>query len=354
MGANDFASNWYSFDETPGDYEMADFSIDRDRQALIPFIKAAMKHQPKLAVWGVPWSPPSWMKTTNSYKAGNMKQDPKTLAAYALYFSKYVQAYRKEGINLYAVHPQNEPRYNNNIYPQCAWSGQEINTFMRDYLVPRLKKDQVDVQVWLGTIANNEMKAYTDPVLSDPVTNPMISGVGYQYEGQSILGATHEKYPDKKLMQTETECFDGLNAWRQGMETFNRISGDMNNFANGYMFWNLILNETACSTWGWRQNSLITIVTKEQKVVYNPEFYAMKHFSHGVHPGAVRIAAKGPVKNLVAFQNPSGEIVMVFSNDKNVKADAEIQIGGSSAKIEIPAESMNTICVYEKTGQITN
>lgn len=87
---------------------------------LIPLIKAAMKYQPKLGIWGVPWTPPSWMKTSGPYKGGELKQDPETLTAYALYFSKYVKAYRQEGINLYAVMPQNEPNYNNNIYPQCV------------------------------------------------------------------------------------------------------------------------------------------------------------------------------------------------------------------------------------------
>ena len=39
IGASDYAFNWYSMDETPGDYELKHFSIDRDRQALIPYIK---------------------------------------------------------------------------------------------------------------------------------------------------------------------------------------------------------------------------------------------------------------------------------------------------------------------------
>jgi glucosylceramidase len=105
IGANDFSLKWYSFDETPGDYRMEDFSIERDRSDLIPYIKAAMKYQPKLGVWGVPWSPPEWMKTNNHYKGGTMKQDARTLAAYALYFSKYVRAYRAEGVHVYAVMP---------------------------------------------------------------------------------------------------------------------------------------------------------------------------------------------------------------------------------------------------------
>ena len=59
IGANDFATGWYSYDETPGDYALTHFSIDHDRQTLIPFIHAAMRYQPSLGIWAVPWSPPT-------------------------------------------------------------------------------------------------------------------------------------------------------------------------------------------------------------------------------------------------------------------------------------------------------
>ncbi len=187
IGANDFATGWYSYDETPGDFALTHFSIDHDRQTLIPFIHAAMRVQPALAIWAVPWSPPTWMKTNGAYKGGEMKNDPQTLASYALYFSKYIQAYRAEGIHLFAVMPQNEPRYNNNVYPQAAWSGALMNVFLRDYLVPRLQQDKLSIQVWQGTIVNENIADYILPVLDDPRTAPSIAGVAYQYGGQQAL-----------------------------------------------------------------------------------------------------------------------------------------------------------------------
>jgi glucosylceramidase len=350
IGANDFALDWYSLDETPGDYGMTNFSIERDRKCLIPFMNAAMRYQTNLAVWGVPWCPPSWMKTDNAYKGGNMKQDPRTLAAYALYFSKYVQAYRQEGINLYAVHPQNEPKYNNNVYPQCAWNGQEINLFLRDYLIPQLKTEGVDVQVWLGTIVNENLADYVDPALGNAVTAPGVTGVGYQYGGQDAMQATHNKYPDKKMMQTETECYNGANSWTEGMTTFRKMIEDMNHYACGYMYWNLVLSEKSTSSWGWKQNSLLKI---DSQIIYNPEFYSMKHFGHFVRPGAARIglsAASGAgggapaltSQNAVAFRNPSGELVLIVGNPGASVLPVTLQTGFGSALMEIPARSMNT------------
>ena len=62
VGANDFSREWYSYDETDGDFTMENFSIDNDRETLMPFIKDAKKYRPDLAIWASPWSPPSWMR----------------------------------------------------------------------------------------------------------------------------------------------------------------------------------------------------------------------------------------------------------------------------------------------------
>jgi len=286
------------------------------------------------------------MKTNGQYKGGNMKQDPQTLSAYALYFSKYAQAYLKEGIPLRAIMPQNEPFYNDNVYPQCVWSGQEINSFLRDYLVPQIKKDHVPVEVWLGTIPIADIHAFTDVVLGDPATNPSITGVGYQYGGQKTILATHNSYPDKLILQTETECYHGNNLWSEGMNTFRHMIEDTNNFSNGYMFWNMILNEKKTSSWGWRQNSLIVVDSQTRKVTYNPEFNAMKHFGNLVQPGAVRVRVSGgPFPKLTALQNPSGSLVVLFSNDSKVDIKASLKIGETVVSVDAPPASMNAVVV---------
>jgi len=344
IGANDFSLGWYSLDETPGDYQMKHFSIGRNREALIPFIKAAMTYQPKLGVWAVPWCPPSWMTTNGRYRQGRIKSDPQTFAAYALYFSKFVQAWRAEGINLYAIHPQNEPLLNDNLYPQCAWTGAEMNLFLRDYLLPRLKHDHVKIEVWLGTLVNDNLADYVEPVLGDPKTAPEIVGVGVQYGGQKLLLPTHEQYPGKKLAQTETECYGGWNAWDQGLTTFGRIVEDTSHFAGSYFFWNLVLDESGLSRWNWKQNSLLTVDRKTETVSYNSEFYAMKHFSATVLPGARRIAVSGgPFEAVVAFANPDGSKVLAFANDTAQTVSATVAVGATALRLDVPAQSMNTV-----------
>ena len=344
MGANDFALGWYSYDETPDDYAMHDFSIARDRQAIIPFIRAAMKYQPKLGIWAVPWAPPSWMKTNGQYRGGEMRSDPQILASYALYFKKYVEAIRAEGINLYAVMPQNEPKYNNNIYPQALWTGALMDTFLRDYLAPTLKKSKLNVQIWQGTIVNDSLSVFITPVLGDPATRPLLSGIAYQYAGQKTMAETHEKYPEMKMMQSETECYNGENSWEQALTTFGRIIDDTRNFAGSYFYWNTVLNDDGASSWGWRQNSLVTVNRKSGKATYNPEFYSMKHFSSRVLPGARRIGlSPGPFKEAVAFRNASGSEVIEFENEGKEPVTATLEVNGVVSRLVVPPQSLNSV-----------
>ena len=45
IGANDFAESWYSYNETEGDYEMKNFSIERDKKYIMdPEIKLLLQN----------------------------------------------------------------------------------------------------------------------------------------------------------------------------------------------------------------------------------------------------------------------------------------------------------------------
>ena len=48
IGANDFAESWYSYNECEGDYNMENFSVERDYKYIIPAVKQAMAYSPNL------------------------------------------------------------------------------------------------------------------------------------------------------------------------------------------------------------------------------------------------------------------------------------------------------------------
>ena len=130
IGASDYAFNWYSMDEVPGDYELKHFSVQRDREALIPYIKEALKIAPDIKLFASPWSPPTWMKYPPVYNWGKLIWTEENLRAYANYLVKFITTYEAEGIDIDQLHVQNEPVANQK-FPSCMWTGEELKEFIQ-------------------------------------------------------------------------------------------------------------------------------------------------------------------------------------------------------------------------------
>ena len=73
------------------------------------------------------------------------------LKAYALYFSKFIRAYEKEGVTISAVYPQNEP-CSNQVFPSCKWRSEDLAFFISDYLGPKFEEDGIEDNIYFGTV----------------------------------------------------------------------------------------------------------------------------------------------------------------------------------------------------------
>jgi glucosylceramidase len=358
IGANDYARDYYSLNDSVNDFEMKYFSIARDREILIPYIKSAMKYRPDLKVWGSPWVPPSWMKTNDHYacrttqtnglsremngKEGKtqFRMQPEYLKAYALYFSKYIQAYRNEGINITGVHVQNEMNSCQG-FPSCIWTATDLGNFIGNYLGPVIKKTTPDAEIWYGTYERPYVDKI-DTIMQNPLSSKYITGVSFQWAGKQAIPGVHLKYPELKLMQSETECGNGTNDWNAAEYTFSLMKLYFENGVSIYSFWNSVLDETGKSMWGWKQNSMITVNSTSKEVVYNPEFYLLKHFSYYIQPGAKKVKTEGNNSGLLAFQNPDKSIIVIVWNKEDVATDTNIKIGGEILKAHVEPRSFNT------------
>ncbi|MFC1453005.1 glycoside hydrolase family 30 beta sandwich domain-containing protein [Verrucomicrobiota bacterium] len=345
IGANDFARSWYSLNETDGDYEMRRFSIDRDRRVMIPAVKLALECRPDLMLFGSPWSPPTWMKHPRAYNYGTLVWDDRTLRAYALYFLKFVQAYRAEGIKVAQVHVQNEPN-SDQKFPSCLWTGEKMRDFIRDYLGPLFRDSNEACEIWAGTIERDDYNAWANTILTDPRARAYVSGVSYQWAGRGSVRRTHESWPGLRLMQSENECGDGDNSWEYAEYVFDLFQHYISSGVVIYMYWSMMLAPGGRSTWGWEQNSMITIDPQTRQITLNPEFYVMKHFSRFIAPGAVRIAPQGPwTGNSVAFTNPDGSRSVVVHNPFAEPRPLALKCGDACFAFELAPRSFNTVCL---------
>ena len=376
VGASDFALKYYSFDDTPGDLAMEHFSIDNDKQTLIPLIKSALGKNPNLKVWGSPWCPPSWMKVNGHYASRPLRargalpasgrkrleldnlirdnelsdsqimhegedsfiQDEAYFQAYALYFRKYIQAYREQGIDIFMVMPQNEFNSDQN-FPSCTWTVRGLTKFLH-YLVPAMKEE--GVEVYFGTMERPD-RAMVDTVLTDPLIGKDIKGVAFQWAGKTALPLIHESYPELTMVMSEQQCFNGANSWKDFMDAWDLLKHNMDNGVAIYDYWNLALFDGEVSTWGWQQNSLISVDYETGALKRNYEYYEMKHISGYVRPGAVYLGTEGSMEETMAFRNPDGSIVVLAAEKTGTPRDLTIKAGNRTVKANIPANSLSTI-----------
>lgn len=343
IGASDYAESWYSLNETPGDYAMKRFSIERDRTALIPYIRQALTIRQDLTLFASPWSPPTWMKSPAAYNFGTLVWDKKTLEAYALYFLKFVQAYAKEGIRIAQVHIQNEPN-SDQKFPSCLWTGVKMRDFIRDHIGPLFTRTKTPCEIWAGTIERPDYNAWANTILSDAKAHGFVRGVGYQWAGKFAALKTHQAWPDVPIVQTENECGDGNNTWDYARYVFDLIHHYLTSGVVAYTYWNMILQPGGGSTWGWKQNTMITIDPATRKVSYNPEYWVMKHFAHFVRPGARRLVLQGPLcSNAIAFANPNGQTVLVVNNPFDRPQTLAARVGDKAISATLEPMSYNTL-----------
>lgn len=374
VAANDFARKWYSFDETDQDFEMKDFTIDNDLETLIPFIKTAQKFNPDLKIWASPWSPPQWMKYNQHYASRSVLgdsdfqsekwgmdlrginnglpperegkegtnmfiQEEPYFKAYALYFSKFIQAYKEQGIDIFMVMPQNE--FNSaQVFPSCTWTASGLTTFIGKYLGPAMEK--LGVKLMFGTM-ERPAEALVDTILTDPDASKYIDGVGFQWAGKEAIPGIHKRYPQLTLYQTEQECGNGKNNWEKCVYSWGLMKHYLDNGANAYMYWNTALDKGGISTWGWKQNSLISVDTVNNTFHYNYEFYLLKHVSHFVMPGAKRLQTTGAFNNVLAFENPDQSTVLVLRNNAPEPKTITVKTDDKFISVEMKADSFTTL-----------
>lgn len=390
LGANDFSIDFYSYDETDGDFELNDFSIEHDRETLLPFIKSALAIQPNITLFASPWCPPQWMKVNKHYACrstaamrkameerlallpdsvlhrlgGNSGitgmasvdnglaidkaikegedafiQDPRYLDAYARYFGKFIDAYRAEGVDFKKVFPQNE--FNSDqTFPACVWKAESLANFIGNYLGPEMEKR--GVEVYYGTIERANLEL-SHTVMNHPTASKYIKGMGFQWAGKDALPMLHAEYPNLPCYQTEQECGDGKNDWKGAMHSWDLMKHYFKNGVQAYFYWNTSLLEGGVSRWGWSQNSLVTVNKDNKTFRYTPEYYVLKHASHYVLPGAKLLDLSGSYADAMAFVNTDGSVVALVGNQTGQEQAVTLQLNGVNQTVTLAPNTLNTV-----------
>ena len=379
----DFSVSNYSYAPVEGDKELKHFSIDEDRDDIIPMIKEAMAvSEDGFKILASPWTASPWMKDNNAWTGGKLL--PEYYDTWALFFSKYITAYKKEGIDIWGLTVENEPLGNGNNWESMHFTPEEMVDFVSKYLGPKLEANGQDVKI-LGYDQNrDELKEWADIMYKDEESAKYFDGMAIHWYASTydympeILNYTHEKAPTKMLIQTEA-CADAeVPHWQDDKWYWSKeatdwgwdwapeeqkhlhpkyvpvyryardIIGCMNHHVQGWIDWNMVLDTEGGPNWAKNWCLAPVIVDPEKDEVYfTPLYHTMAHFSKYIRPGAVRIGFEISDQDLMmtAAQNPDGSIAVVILNMKEEAKNMKISLGDRSVNIQINAQALQTIIV---------
>jgi len=332
------------------DKDLKTFSIKRDFKWVIPMIKDAEKiagH--KIELLASPWSPPAWMKSNNDMNHGGVLL-PEYYQAWANYYVKFIEEYTKNGLDVFSITVQNEPAAVQ-VWDSCIYSAEQERDFVKHYLGPTLKEKYPEVKIIIWDHNRDIIVERADTVLKDKEARDYVWGTGlhwYVNEDFENLTTLHNLYPDKHILFTEG-CQEGgvhLGSWLTGERYARNMIGDFNNYCEGYIDWNLTLDETGGPNHvGNLCDAPIISDTKEGKIHYNSSYYYIGHFSKHIQPGALRTFSKCENKDLktVSFINKNQEEVVIVLNETEKDYDITIKFNDEDTVITSKKRSISTI-----------
>lgn len=351
----DFALGNYAYVESPEDCELLTFNRERDQQYIVPFIQKAQAVSANgLTLMATPWSPPAFMKTNGEMNnGGQLKSDYREL--WAMYIAKYIQDCQKQGISITMLTVQNEPEATQ-TWDSCRFNAEEEMVFVRDYLGPVLAREGLgDVKIYIWDHNKEILFERARAILEDKQAAEYVAGVAFHwYTGDHFeaVSLVNEKYPDKELVFTEgcveySRFMDSNEVGKAEMYAHD-ILGNLNHGMNGFMDWNLVLDEIGGPNHvGNYCAAPIMCNIKENTYEKRLSYYYIGHFSKYVLPGAKRIATTRYSDNIeaTAFINPTGEKIVVLLNKRDADMKVVLREYGMGQEVIVGAHSIMTVCI---------
>jgi len=386
MNSCDFSLTNYSYTPVKGDTNLEHFTIEEDQEDLIPMIKDALSTSEEgFKIFASPWTAAPWMKDNNKWVGGKLRSE--YYDTWALFFSKYIGAYKAEGIDIWGFTVENEPHGNGNNWESMHFSPKEMTDFVEFHLGPKLEADGYGDKIILGYDQNRAgLKEWVDEMYRNEASSKYFDGTAihwyestYDYFPEALQYA-HNKAPNKYLIETEG-CVDSQvpvwkdDAWYWKKEAtdwgwdwaapedkhlhpkyapVNRyardIIGCLNNWVNGWVDWNMVLNTKGGPNWFENWCVAPVIVDPDQDEVYfTPLYYAMAHFSKYIRPDAKIIAHENSDDKLMvtAAHNPDGSFAVVLFNEFETPKSVHLTLHEKTITFSIDAQAIQTLLINE-------
>lgn len=346
IGSSDYSTKLYSFDEGEADPDLARFSIEHDREYILPVLREARRVNPELFLFSSPWSPPGWMKFNGTMLGGSMRN--RYLATYAKYILKFLEGYATEGVPVQAVTPQNEVDTDQDgRMPACIWPQEYEIQFVREHLGPLLETSGLPTRIWILDHNYNLWGRVVDE-LEDDRLRKYTNGIAWHgYVGTpDMMSKVHDAYPDVGMYWTEggPDYTDPgyLTDWCKWAGAFSAI---LRNWCRSITAWNLALDERGRPNIGpFFCGGTVTINSQTREITRSGQFWALAHYSRVLRRGARRFDSQSRSANPqhVALENPDGQRVLVITNPEAAQT-IELRLADMAAQVPLKANSVTTL-----------
>lgn len=429
IGATDFSVEGKYAYAVAEDRALKDFSIEVDRDGfssqvypgirdeafdLLPMIREALaikagQRDGDLRIVASAWTAPPWMKDIGDWYVGGPRGTggmlkPGYEPVYADYLVRYLDTYRAEGVDIWALTPVNEPEGNNGHWESMHFSPESQNEFVKSHLGPALQNGgHDDVKLLIYDQNRDQMEHWTDVILGDPETAPYVYGTAIHWYSstfrvhEEVLERVHAKFPGFDIVHTEgtidnlgvaahesiadpegyeeRDWFGNDAFWWNEMATdwaytaswaahpedhpmytpvhryARNIIVSLNHWVSGWIDWNVVLDRNGGPNHvGNFCGAPIMIDTDTGQIYYTPVFFVLAQLSRTIRPGDTvvkssrRLAGLGPDSlHAVASLNDKDLLTVNLLNTTRVPIDFSIQLGSRFAELTIPANALQTV-----------
>jgi len=346
VGSSDYSTKVYSYDDGEPDPDLTRFSIEHDREYILPMLRQARQANPDLFLFSTPWSPPGWMKFNGSMLGGSMRNH--YFPVYARYYLKFLQGYAAEGVPVQALTTQNElDTDQDGRMPACIWPQEYEIQFVRDHLGPLLESSAQPTKIWLldhnynlwgrvlCTLEDEKLRKYANAV----------AWHGY-YGTPGMMSRVQDAYPETEMHWTEggPDYTDPgyLTDWCKWSGTFSDV---LNNWCRSITAWNLALDEHGRPNIGpFPCGGVVTINSQTKEITRSGQYWAFAHYSRVVRRGARRFDSQSAATELqhVALENPDGQQVLIVTNRASARV-IELRLANMAASVALKANSVTTL-----------
>lgn len=363
IGASDFTHTGrpYSYDDlSPGkaDPGLTRFSIAHDQAYILPALQQAKAHNPGTEFLATPWSPPAWMKANDSLdnagNAGTLR--PSAYGPWARYIVKFIQAYRRAGIPIDALTPQNEPGVAT-LYPGLNLSAASEASWVEHDLAPALARAGLTPRLYGVDLGWGPTTTYAADTGHSRAAR-LLAGLAWHCYFGAPTAMAQQRDADPALDPIVDECSPGLTP----TPISEVVISSLRNWASTVALWNLALDPTGgpaqLPNHGCKGCSgMVTINPRTGTVTPNLAYYQLGQASAFVAPGAQRVASPtfvsyrypGPGVNVasaglddVAMRNPDGSLVLITYNNGRSAVQFSVAWKGRAFTYRLPAKATAT------------